>query len=88
MAHIEHSDLLRDNLLAHHKRIEALLDRLEHGLPCVELLNAVHDCHRELGQIRTRLLVDHLNHHLAEEEDRSQRDQAAREIVALLLDNP
>lgn len=88
MAHIEHSNHLRDDLLAHRHRIEALLDRLERGLSCVELLNAVHDCHRKLGQICTGLLVDHLNHHLAEEEDRSRRDQAAHEIAALFLDNP
>ena len=87
MAHIEHSHQLRHDLLAHRNRIEALLDRLERGLSCVELLNGVHDCHRELGQIRAGLLVDHLNHHLAEENDRSRRDQAAHEIAALFLDN-
>ncbi len=88
MAHIEHSDHLRDDLLAHWNRIETLLDRLERGLSCVELLNAVHACHRELGKIRAGLLVEHLNHHLAEESDRSRRDQAAHEIAALFLDNP
>jgi DNA-binding FrmR family transcriptional regulator len=87
MAHIEHSDHLRDDLLAHRNRIEALLDRLERGLSCVELLNGVHDCHRELGQIRSGLLVEHLHHHLAKENDRSRRDQAAHEIAALFLDN-
>lgn len=88
MAHIEHSEHLRHDLLAHRNRIETLLDRLERGLCCVELLNAVHACHREFGQIRAGLLVDHLNHHLAEENDRSRRDQAAHEIAALFLDNP
>ena len=88
MAHIEHSDHLRHDLLAHRHRIEALLARLDRGLSCVELMNAVHACHRELGQIRAGLLVEHLNHHLAEESDRSRRDQAAHEIAALFLDNP
>ncbi len=88
MTHIEQSDHLRRDLLAHRNHIEALLDRLERGLSCVELLNGVHDCHRELGQIRAGLLVEHLNHHLAEENDRNRRDQAAHEIAALFLDNP
>lgn len=88
MAHIEQSDHLRRDLLAHRNRIEALLDRLEHGLSCVELLHAVHACHRALGHIRDRLLVEHLHHHIAEENDRSRRDQAAHEIAALFLDNP
>jgi len=87
MAHIEHSDHLRHDLLAHRNRIETLLDRLERGLSCVELLNEIHDCHRKLSQIRAELLIDHLNSHLAEEEDRSRRDQAAQEIAALFLDN-
>jgi DNA-binding FrmR family transcriptional regulator len=88
MAHIEHSDHLRYELLAHRPRIETLLDRLERGLSCVELMKAVHASHRELGKIRAGLLVEHLNHHLAEESDRSRRDQAAHEIAALFLDNP
>ncbi len=88
MAHIEHSDHLRHHLLAHRNRIEALIDGLDQRLSCAELLSAVHHCHRALGQIRDRLLVEHLNHHLAEENDRSRRDQAAHEIAALFLDNP
>ena len=87
VTHIEQSDHLRRDLLAHRNHIEALLDRLERGLSCVELLNGVHDCHRELGQIRSGLLVEHLHHHLAKENDRSRRDQAAHEIAALFLDN-
>jgi DNA-binding FrmR family transcriptional regulator len=88
MAHIERSDRLRRDLLAHCDSVAALLNRLDRGLSCAELLNAVHDCYRALGQIRTELLVEHLNHHLAEEDDRSRRDQAANEIAALFLDNP
>lgn len=86
--HIEHAEHLRRDLLAHRDRIEALLDRLDRGLSCTELLNTVHDCHRAFGQIRAELLVEHVNHHLAEEDDRSRRDQAAHEIAALFLDNP
>lgn len=88
MAHIEHSDHLRHDLLAHRNRIEVLLDRLERGLSCAELLSGIHHCHRALGQIRDRLLVEHLHHHIAEENDRGRRDQAAHEIAALFLDNP
>ncbi len=88
MAHIEHSDQLRRDLLAHRDRIVALLDHLDQGVSCAELLNAVHDCSRGLGRIRDGLLVEHLHHHLAEEEDRGRRDQAAHEIAALFLDNP
>jgi DNA-binding FrmR family transcriptional regulator len=88
MAHIEHSDPLRRDLLAHRNRIEALIDGLDQGLSCAELLSAVHHSHRALGQIRDKLLIEHLHHHLAEENDRSRRDQAANEIAALFLDNP
>lgn len=88
MAHIEHSNQLRRDLLAHRDRIVALLDHLDRGLSCAELLSAVHHCHRALGQIRDGLLVEHLHHHLAEENDRGRRDQAANEIAALFLDNP
>ncbi len=56
--------------------------------PVIKLLNKVHDCHREPGQIRAGLLIEHLNHHVAEEEDRNRRDQAAHEIAALFLDSP
>lgn len=88
MAHIEQAEFLRRDLRLHRDRIQALLDRLDQGLSCAELLHAVHDCHRALGQIRDALLVEHVHHHLAEENDRSRRDQAAQEIAALFLDNP
>jgi len=88
MAHIEHSDQIRRDLLAHRDHVQRLLDRLDQDLTCAELLNAVHDCHRALGQIRAELLVEHLNHHLAGENDPGRRDQAAKEITALLRDIP
>lgn len=88
MAHIEHSERLRQHLLDHRQQIETLLLRLERGLACAELLNGIHHCHRALGQIRDSVLVEHLHHHVAEEQDQSRRDQAAQEIAALFLDNP
>ncbi len=87
MAHIEHSDRFRHDLLAHYASVEVLLNHLDQGLSCAELLHAVHNCHRALGQIRDRLLVEHLHHHLAEENDRDQRDRAAQEIAALFLND-
>lgn len=88
MAHIEQSDHLRRDLLAHYASVEVLLSHLDRGLSCAELLHAVHGCHRALGHIRDRLLVEHLHHHLAEENDRSRRDQAAHEIATLFLNSP
>ena len=88
MAHIEHSDHLRRGLVAHYASVEVLLNHLDQGRSCAELLHAVHGCHRALGHIRDRLLIEHINHHLAEENDRSRRDQAAHEIAALFLNSP
>lgn len=83
MAHIEQAEHLRRDLVAYRDRIQALVDHLDQGLPCAELLYTVQDCYRALGQIRDELLIEHVTHHLAEEDDRSRRDQAAQEIAAL-----
>ena len=45
MAHIEQAEHLRRDLVAYRDRIQALVDHLDQGLSCAELLYTVQDCY-------------------------------------------
>jgi DNA-binding FrmR family transcriptional regulator len=83
MAHIDHQDHIRGALLAHRDRIQALLDCLDHKLSCAELLNSVHGCHHDLGKLCAELAIEHLQHHVAEQNEVGQRQQGANELAAV-----
>lgn len=84
MAHIDHQDHIRSGLLSHRDRIQAILDRLGQDLSCAELLNTVRDCHHDLGKLCTELAIEHLQHHVAEQNEIGQRQQGADELAAVL----
>lgn len=84
MAHIDHQEHIRSQLLAHRDRIQTLLDRLGQDLSCAELLNTACDCHRSLGKLCAELAVEHLQHHVAEQDEADQREQGATELAAVL----
>lgn len=86
MAHIDHEEQIRRDLTAHRDHIQALLNRLGHGLSCAELLGEVHECRRALGELCAELAIEHLKHHIAEEHDAGKRDQGATEVAVLLRD--
>jgi len=84
MAHIDHEEHIQADLTAHRDRIQALLDRLGEGLSCAELLTETRQCHQALGQVCAALAIEHLKHHIAEENDAAQRTQGADELAAIL----
>jgi hypothetical protein len=86
MAHVEHEDQIRDDLVAHRDRIQKLLDRLSDDISCATLLSEVQRCHRALGDLCAELAIEHVKRHIADEADAHKRDTAANEVATLLRD--
>ena len=84
MAHVTENEGVRERLTAHRDRVQHLIDRLDQGVDCAELLADVIASHRALGALCSDLAVEHLREHVAEVADAERRAEGAQQLEEVL----
>lgn len=84
MAHVTGNEMVREQLITHRDRLQELIDRLDQGVDCAELLTDVVTSHRALGELCAALAIEHLREHVAEVEDAKRRAEGAQELEEVL----
>lgn len=84
MGHVKENTIVQERLTEHRDRVQNLVDRLEQGVDCAELLADVVSAHRALGALCSELAVEHLREHVAEVDNPKRRAEGALQLEEVL----
>jgi len=84
MAHINENQAIRKQLLAHRDQVQQLIDHLDRGMGCGDLLAEAVKGYESLGTLCADLAVEHLKEHVTEVADFDARVRGAQELESLL----
>lgn len=84
MAHINQDQAVRERLSSHRDQVQQILDRLDAGMECGDLLAEVAAGYRTVGALCADLAVEHLREHLIEVGDADERARGAVDIERLI----